>query len=359
MKTLKGFVRQRARPEGSMAEGWLVQESMVYITEFLAHTNPSVPRLWDNKDDERVVGELPQGKGSIRRMSEPFRNKVNKFCILNSEEMQKWISRYEEAKARRTTARADFRREHRRQPYPHDLALLPKDMTLDWLCDALRQATLNNEEVTEREWEFARGCDFHVSHVKHSIINLFPQNCFIVRNILGNIVWNRGFIIFLTSFVHLVQYKKYNALWSHGRHFRTEHIDKNRNTYDCGVMANFTQESRSSTADTNLLFSQLDYCGTINDILEVGFRQFSFFIFDVKWFKVVCNGPNATVRKDESGYFAIDSTRLWTDQSDTFVFPQQCEQVHMYSSVRCFFYVNGLRINIHKMKIVCTSPRQL
>lgn len=35
MKTLKGFVRQRARPEGSMAEGWLVQESLVYISEFL------------------------------------------------------------------------------------------------------------------------------------------------------------------------------------------------------------------------------------------------------------------------------------------------------------------------------------
>ena len=27
MKTLKGFVRQKAWPEGSMAEGWLVQES--------------------------------------------------------------------------------------------------------------------------------------------------------------------------------------------------------------------------------------------------------------------------------------------------------------------------------------------
>ena len=29
MKTLKNFVCQKARPEGSMAEGWLVQESCV------------------------------------------------------------------------------------------------------------------------------------------------------------------------------------------------------------------------------------------------------------------------------------------------------------------------------------------
>lgn len=32
MKTLKGFVRQKVRPEGSMAEGWLVQESCVWIS---------------------------------------------------------------------------------------------------------------------------------------------------------------------------------------------------------------------------------------------------------------------------------------------------------------------------------------
>ena len=40
MKVLKGYVRQKARPEGSMAEGWLVQESTFYITEFLTQINP-------------------------------------------------------------------------------------------------------------------------------------------------------------------------------------------------------------------------------------------------------------------------------------------------------------------------------
>ena len=40
MKTLKGFVRQRARPEASMVEGWLVQESMAHIVEFLGRKGP-------------------------------------------------------------------------------------------------------------------------------------------------------------------------------------------------------------------------------------------------------------------------------------------------------------------------------
>ena len=51
------------------------------------------------------------------------------------------------------------------------------------------------------------------------------------------------------------------------------------------------------------------------------------FIFDVKWFKVVTNGPNATVRRDKSGLIQVDSTKFWTDQRDTFVCPDHVEQV--------------------------------
>ena len=43
MKTLKGFVHQRACPEGSMAEGWLIQESLVIITKFLGFADLEMP----------------------------------------------------------------------------------------------------------------------------------------------------------------------------------------------------------------------------------------------------------------------------------------------------------------------------
>lgn len=98
MKTLKGFVRQRAQPEGNMAMGWLVQESLVYITEFLSTFDPDMPRLWSQEEDDRLVGEEPQGKGLVRRMDVALREKINKFCILNSYAMEKWIERYTLAK---------------------------------------------------------------------------------------------------------------------------------------------------------------------------------------------------------------------------------------------------------------------
>ena len=49
MKVLKGYVRQRARTEGNMAIGWLVQESMFYNSEFIGQMNALVPRIWTRK----------------------------------------------------------------------------------------------------------------------------------------------------------------------------------------------------------------------------------------------------------------------------------------------------------------------
>jgi hypothetical protein len=43
MKTLKDFVRQNARPEGSMSEGWLIQEGIVFISHYLHQGDSSLP----------------------------------------------------------------------------------------------------------------------------------------------------------------------------------------------------------------------------------------------------------------------------------------------------------------------------
>lgn len=68
----------------------------------------------------------------------------------------------------------------------------------------------------------------------------------------------------------------------------------------------------------------LDYCGTIKDIINVGYRKFDMFIFDVKWFKVISQGPLASIRRDKSGLIQ-NSTKLWTNQTNTFVLPKHCE----------------------------------
>lgn len=118
-------------------------------------------------------------------------------------------------------------------------------------------------------------------------------------------------------------------MWAYGCHHRVERIDVKRRTYDCGVMASFHQESRSSARDQNPISGELEYVGTIQEIYEVRFGENgSYFLFDVKWFRINYRGSNATVKKDVSGFFAIDSTKtLSMDFSDTLVLPRHCEQV--------------------------------
>ena len=70
-------------------------------------------------------------------------------------------------------------------------------------------------------------------------------------------------------------------------------------------MANYSQESRSCVRDTNLIASEMDYVGTIQEILEVNFRIFKFWIFDVKWFKVMCKGDHATIKKNPSVFLQL------------------------------------------------------
>ena len=63
MKTLKGFVRQNTRLEGTIAKGWMIQESLVHIYELLVQVNRSLPRMWRDEEDIKMTSLVPQGKG--------------------------------------------------------------------------------------------------------------------------------------------------------------------------------------------------------------------------------------------------------------------------------------------------------
>ncbi|MCO5549356.1 hypothetical protein L7F22_002826 [Adiantum nelumboides] len=120
MKTLKRFVRQRARPEGSMAEGWMVQESCVFISEYLTRSQNNIIELWNIKDDERVVSEVPQGNGVVKRFSEAERIKVSDYCMMNTDIMQRWYEMYEQMRQQQIRAREEWRHTSKSVSYPDD-----------------------------------------------------------------------------------------------------------------------------------------------------------------------------------------------------------------------------------------------
>lgn len=106
-------------------------------------------------------------------------------------------------------------------------------------------------------------------------------------------------------------------MWSEGRHFCTQLIDKRRTTNDCGVMGNFDTVNNEAC-----------YCGMIDKILKIDFRTFHTYILDCKWFEGVS-------RRHASGIYMIDHTRFHKGKHDTYVLPQNCEQVRGSHALVC------------------------
>jgi len=48
MKGLKGFVKNKAKPEGNMAFGYLREKSIGFLNEYLSIYTPTTKRTWDD-----------------------------------------------------------------------------------------------------------------------------------------------------------------------------------------------------------------------------------------------------------------------------------------------------------------------
>jgi hypothetical protein len=70
LNSLKGFVRQRACPEGSMVEGYMVYQCMVYISQYIPKLveNMNVPHIWHLDSINKFKWEVLLGKGKMRAM---------------------------------------------------------------------------------------------------------------------------------------------------------------------------------------------------------------------------------------------------------------------------------------------------
>jgi hypothetical protein len=70
LKSLKALVRQRACPEGSMVDGYMLYQSMVYISQYFPKlaTNMQVDLIWDVNSIKKFEGEHLLGKGRMMKV---------------------------------------------------------------------------------------------------------------------------------------------------------------------------------------------------------------------------------------------------------------------------------------------------
>ena len=149
MCVLKKFVRQRARPEGSMAEGWLYKECMYYLSEYLQSSHEDAPLSWTHDESTIMSKEVLCSKGVPIRLSHEQEN-VSTFIINNSGCMSQCIDEY----------KANFLGDIRGRG-----AKARKAPTLlEWIRYRLKQDKQDDEEITREQIELSIGCDQMVSY---------------------------------------------------------------------------------------------------------------------------------------------------------------------------------------------------
>lgn len=88
MKGLKGFVKNKAKPEGSMAYGYSREESIGFLNEYLANYTPTTKRAWDENEEPTMYDEVLEGGKKDRFMSEAFRKEIHGFILDSSEYLE-------------------------------------------------------------------------------------------------------------------------------------------------------------------------------------------------------------------------------------------------------------------------------
>ena len=87
MKGLKGFVKNKAKPEGSMANGYLREESIGFLNEYLSEYTPTTKRAWDDKEEPAMYDEILEGVKRNRVMTAEFLKLIHGFVLDNTEHM--------------------------------------------------------------------------------------------------------------------------------------------------------------------------------------------------------------------------------------------------------------------------------
>ena len=90
MKLLKIFVRNKEKIEGSMCEGYLMQEAIGFYTEYTKDFSSVNQHVWDDDEDERVVGEVLEGNGHRFKLSNEERTSIHAYVLQNTSTFDKW-----------------------------------------------------------------------------------------------------------------------------------------------------------------------------------------------------------------------------------------------------------------------------
>jgi Domain of unknown function (DUF4218) len=91
LKNLKGFVRNKASPEASMAEGYILEEALGFVTEYMVDCQVTRRRIWDSDQEEGVNGVVFEGAQSSILLSVEDRDATHIYYLQNNVLVASWL----------------------------------------------------------------------------------------------------------------------------------------------------------------------------------------------------------------------------------------------------------------------------
>jgi len=148
MKDLKSWVRQKACPEGSMAEGYILTKAMHYTTEYTTRLAPNAPQLWTLKEDPCLLEMVLPKACKMRNLDRDpsgtvLLEQIHKFVLKNDPCMSHW-----------------------RRQYALNFPNNEMDFA-QWALDQMRTQISMGEPTSDREYNIAKGPHPKVNFFAH------------------------------------------------------------------------------------------------------------------------------------------------------------------------------------------------
>ncbi len=81
---LKRYVRNKAKPKGCMAFGYMYDEAFRFFIEYFSWYPHTRCRMWDANEEEVDSGEILVGCNKIKRLTQEEIKLIHEYVITNS-----------------------------------------------------------------------------------------------------------------------------------------------------------------------------------------------------------------------------------------------------------------------------------
>jgi hypothetical protein len=91
MKFFKGYVCNRSRQEASMAEGYILDKTIGFVTKYLQDFRHVRRKIWDVDEEEEVYGEVMEGAATKLILDPITQDVAHQYVITNVACLALWV----------------------------------------------------------------------------------------------------------------------------------------------------------------------------------------------------------------------------------------------------------------------------